>query len=311
MPLPIPEKTNKTPIATVLKWYFERKKGKVAEARKEIQRRFEGLDWKDQKKIILAFLSSGKADREWAYKRLIRYWDNDFLPKVKEIFERYHEEKCFIPVIWFFPTSYILSHIDEFISQRYYYKLCYRLAYDHVDFNPERQKLTPKEYLTIIKMMNKTLDDSDAIDILYKVLHDLSTNRYSKYNGVSYGHIVPKGYPLVASDFVYVYVLIQKLKNLNCKRAMENFSIWETNLYWTINNSQEFKALNEKSPLDYNERRIIITKDYIYQTLPEKYKSPSDETPFASDLELFQKMKEENPSVSLLSDNFGLELLDR
>ena len=57
MPLPIPEKTNKTPIATVLKWYFERKKGKVSEARKEIQRRFEGLDWKDQKKIMVIKLN--------------------------------------------------------------------------------------------------------------------------------------------------------------------------------------------------------------------------------------------------------------
>lgn len=50
MPLPIPHKENKIPIATILKWYLERRKGKVVKARNEIQRRFHGLDWDVQKK---------------------------------------------------------------------------------------------------------------------------------------------------------------------------------------------------------------------------------------------------------------------
>ena len=113
MPFPVPNKANKTPISTILRWYLERKKGKVVESRQEIQRRFGGLDWAIQKKIILAFLSSGKADRTWAYEQLIWYWDNDFLPKTKELFEQYHEKKIFWPVIWYFPTDYIIDHLDE------------------------------------------------------------------------------------------------------------------------------------------------------------------------------------------------------
>lgn len=45
------------PIRTVLKEYIERKKGKVVEARKELQRRFSGLDWNIQKKILFAHLN--------------------------------------------------------------------------------------------------------------------------------------------------------------------------------------------------------------------------------------------------------------
>ena len=59
MPFPILDKANKIPIVTILKWYMERKKGKVVESRKEIQRRFSGLDWSVQKKVILAFLDAG------------------------------------------------------------------------------------------------------------------------------------------------------------------------------------------------------------------------------------------------------------
>lgn len=46
------------PIATVIKNYTNKKSGKVKDARNEIQRRFFGLDWKDQKRIMAAFLDS-------------------------------------------------------------------------------------------------------------------------------------------------------------------------------------------------------------------------------------------------------------
>lgn len=310
MPFPVPNKANKTPISTILKWYLERKKGKVVESRQEIQRRFGGLDWAIQKKIILAFLSSGKADRKWAYEQLIWYWDNDFLPKTKELFEQYHEKKIFWPVIWYFPTDYIIDHLDELAVDHSYYNLCYRLAHDHVEFQPDRHKLSPNRYLTIMELMNKKVEDTEAEDIIFEVLHDLSTNRFSKYDGVSPRHIVSKGQPLVATDFAYVYVLFNKLRNLHCMKATENFSLWEHDLLFIIMGSDEFKLLNKKDPDDYDERRKNITKRYIFQLLPDKYKFPSDETPFASNMELFQKMSNDNPSILLLTDRLGLELSD-
>ena len=54
-----------------MKWFLERKTGKVVESRHEIQRRFDGFDWNVQKKVIYAFLSSGKADWKWIYEQLV------------------------------------------------------------------------------------------------------------------------------------------------------------------------------------------------------------------------------------------------
>jgi len=55
------------PIATLIEWYSDKKSGKVTDARKEIQKRFDYLDWDVQKRIVLTFLQSGLTDRQWAY----------------------------------------------------------------------------------------------------------------------------------------------------------------------------------------------------------------------------------------------------
>ena len=161
-----------------------------------------------------------------------------------------------------------------------------------------------------MELMNKKIEDTEAEDIIFEVLHDLSTNRFSKYDGVSPRHVVSKGQPLVASDFAYVYVLINKLRNLHNIKATENFSSWEHNLFKTIMGSDEFKLLNKIDPDDYDEKRKNITKRHILQLLPDKYKSLPDETPFASDMELFQKIRNDNPSILHLIDKLKLELYD-
>lgn len=65
MPYSIPDTNKEVPITTILKWYLERKRGKVVETRKEIQQSFRDLDKNVQKEIILAFLSKGKEDSSW------------------------------------------------------------------------------------------------------------------------------------------------------------------------------------------------------------------------------------------------------
>ena len=83
------QKKRNTPTVTLIKNYQNKRGGKVGEARKEIKRRFDYLDWVHQKKILAAFLESGKADREWVYPKLLSNWDHSFEPKVKEVWEQY------------------------------------------------------------------------------------------------------------------------------------------------------------------------------------------------------------------------------
>lgn len=92
------QKRNK-PIASLIKWYMDKKSRKVSESRKEIQKRFDYLDWKDQKHILFAFLKAGKSDRQWACSKIYRQWDNCFLEPIKALWEQYHENVCAWSVI--------------------------------------------------------------------------------------------------------------------------------------------------------------------------------------------------------------------
>ena len=99
-----PQKRN-TPVATLLRNYINKKSKKVSESRREIIDRFLYLDWKDQKKIILAFLESGKSDRSLGYAWALKYWDDAFMPKIKALWEELHEATCSICVIRHFPKG--------------------------------------------------------------------------------------------------------------------------------------------------------------------------------------------------------------
>ena len=312
MPLPIPYNENKIPIATILKWYLERRKGKVVKARNEIQRRFHGLDWNVQKEIILAFLSSGKSDRERGYRLVEKNWDNVFMDKVKEVFEKYHEKGCYFPVIKYFPTNYIIEHMNELSVNHCYYNLCYRLVYDHVDFNPNWHrllKLSPKGYLTIMKLADRKIDDSEANDILYGVIHTIAT-RFSEFDVLDYDKR-EKGTPMVPSDYYYVEDLIAKLVAMGCKQVVYKFYEWEQELYSTILNSDVFKRLKEKG---YSgEFEILkISKKFIYRLLPDKYKSPTDSIydDLEDDSSYLDKMKDINPNLTILIDKLGLNTTD-
>ena len=155
-----------SPIATLIKNYTNKKSGKVSDAREEIQWRFNWLDWKDQKKILNAFLESGKSDREWAYGKVLDYWDDSFLPKVKELWETYHEYKCSWSVIRYFPLEYISEHIDDFTDERDYFFICLRLAKDK-NFMIDRTKLSNTDYLALLYHTGRDISADDALDTLF------------------------------------------------------------------------------------------------------------------------------------------------
>lgn len=97
------------PIATMLRNYEERKKGCVQEARRELQWRFDFLDWSVQRRTMLAMLQGTKGDRDWACHKMYHRWDKSFLPEVKKVWEQYHEEKASWLIIKYAEIDYLLK----------------------------------------------------------------------------------------------------------------------------------------------------------------------------------------------------------
>ena len=255
------------PIARLIKDYTDKKSGKVSESRIEIQKRFKYIDWKDQKKILLAFLNSNKTDRQWAYTKALDYWDKSLEPKIKELWTQYHEEKCSWVIIHNFPADYLRQNIDEFTHIRNYFFICLRLAKTK-DFVIDKEKLSHTDYLAVLFHNEIKIEENEAKDILYSIIHDICVGEDLIYD--SDADIIEP------SVFKEVNLALYYLQGLNCLQTISQFHQWNSIVIQDITNSKEFNVL----PInDICYRKTLcckIAKKYAYLVLDDKYKKKSD-----------------------------------
>ena len=264
------------PIATVIKNYTNKKSGKVTDSRNEIQRRFFGLDWKDQKKIIAAFLDSGISDRDWAYSRLLDLWDSSFETKIQELWETYHEQKCSWVIIRHFPKEYLQKHMGQFNEGRNYYFICRRLAEDS-GFVIDRNKLSKTDYLMALSHGNRQIDDAEATDTLYEIVRDIAF-LWNPFIELSRNYMPNRREVMMASDFAKVSLALYYLEKMGNDNVVAAFQSWESKVQGLVRASEEYKALNNKSMSDYQYREVlaVIVQKNLYYALPEKYKTMTD-----------------------------------
>ena len=265
------------PIATVIKNYVNKKSGKVTDSRNEIQRRFFGLDWKDQKKIMAAFLDSGISDRDWAYSRLLDMWDASFEPRVLDLWETYHEDKCAWVIIRHFPKEFIKKHINTFNEGRDYYFICRRLATD-TDFMIDKARLSKTDYLMALSHGERHIGDAEATDILYAIVQEICFHWCASME-LSRNYITRGNEMLVASDFVNVSIALYYLEKMGNDNVVSDFHNWENVVQTSVRQSEEYKALENKSCSDYEYKKELaaIVQKHLYYALPVKYKTMTDE----------------------------------
>ncbi len=265
------------PIATVIKNYVNKKSGKVTDSRNEIQRRFFGLDWKDQKKIMAAFLDAGAANRNWAYSRLLDLWDATFEEKVQALWEAYHEEKCAWVIIRHFPKEYLQKHIDQFNEGRDYYFICRRLAEDS-DFVIDKDKLSKTDYLMALAHAERHIDDAEATDTLYEIVRDIAFHWHPSME-LSRDYMPHQREVMKASDFVNVSIAQYYLEKMGSDDVATAFRTWESKVQDIVSESEDYKALTSKSisDYDYKDELAVIVQKHLYYALPDKYKTMTDE----------------------------------
>ena len=315
--MPFPAPTKPTPINTLLKWYTERRKGKVVEARREIQRRFDYLDWKDQKKIIIAFLNSCMTDRTWIYKRLYYHWDDSLLPYLLDTIAKSPADINLLSgVIPYVPLDFIEEHYKELSAGVGYYYICRRYIHDKVPFELEESYLLPHEFLQLLIEMGSSIDEQKAMDILFNILHKYATGynfsimEMQSYIETNPRHVVPKGKPFTAMDFRYIFILCRRLEDLGKDQVLQDFEEWNETLAAAINDSPEFKELNKATIPDdeYESKRLKIAKQYIYKLMPDKYKSAEDLQPFAGNKAVYEKLTSDYPILDEMVDMFDLNV---
>ena len=326
------------PIALLIKDFANKKSGKVSESRVEIKRRFEFLDWKDQKKIMQLFLDSGKVDREWAYSMLIDHWDKSFEKKIKALWEEWHEVKCSWIIQRYFPVKFLVDHFDEFTGDRDYYFLCLRLA-ENKEFIIDKSKLSKTDYLSVIYHTGRNIEGNEAEQILYEVVHDTCLD-CEPWSAVNKYKDVQKGEIMGPSLFQNVALVLYYLRKLEHTDVIDAFWSWNEHVQGEIFKSPEFKKiqLHKIDDTMYKYEMIKLARKYSYLSLDDKYKKETDptieemlrpkyyyiiaprqnpvtldsviekETPIESDPALLDDLIAQNPSVERLVKNFELEM---
>lgn len=294
-----------TPISTLIRNYVNKKSGKVTESREEIKWRFDHLDWKDQKKILTAFMDSGISDREWVYSKLLNNWDDSFQPKVRELWETYHEHLCSWSIIRYFPLEYIREHIEEFTDERDYYFICLRLAKDK-DYVLDRAKLSDRDYLAVLWHTGRTVSDDEARDTLFSIIHncclaDTFMPRLERVGEGRYDKVI------TPANYREVNLAIYYLLKLEKDNIVQQFEHWNELVEDAINDSPEFKSIDRNDlflDYEYDRRRVEIANLYAFQTLDEKYKLSSDPTveqmrqTMEQNLEWSRMQRESHPTIT-------------
>ena len=325
------------PIAQLIKDFANKKSGKVTESRVEIKRRFEFLDWKVQKKIMQIFLDSGKVDREWACSMLIDHWDKSFEKKIKALWEEWHEVKCSWIIQRYFPVKFLVDHFDEFTGDRDYYFLCLRLA-ENKEFIIDKSKLSKTDYLSVIYHTSRNIEENEAEQILYEVVHDTCLD-CEPWSAVDKYKDVQKGEIMGPSLFHNVALILYYLRKLDHTNVTNAFDAWNERVQMAIFESPEFKKikLREINEGDYKYEMIKFARKYSYLSLDDKYKKETDptieemlkpkhyyiiapmqepqtaepgreeESPIASDPDLLDELISQNPAVERLVKSFELE----
>ena len=257
-----------TPVNTLLKRYLDKKSGRVSEARSEIKYRFDYLDWSVQKRIMTAFLASGKTDREWAYTKLLKYWDDSFAPVVESLWNQYHDEKCSWPIIRHFPEDYVLKNLDSLSAEKNYYFICRRLG-NKSDFNIDKTRLAPLDYLSVLYSTGRGIDTKEALNILYELIgNHCSTGLIIIELGNP--HYITRNIGFNPRDIRDVRRAVYYLQEMGEKESADTFISWCNFVAKEIKESPEFRELSSKSvsDIEYVERLANIAVVYMYLNLP-------------------------------------------
>lgn len=284
-------KKRNTNIATLIRNFENKESGKVAVSRQEIKRRFEHLDWRDQKKIIKLFLAGIASDRDWVYKKLLsaEYWDESFASVVQSLWETHHEEVCSWIVIKYLPEEYLLSHLQELSSKENYPFLCRRL-WKHKGFTVDRTRMSAYDYYLFLRKTEQRVEEDEARDLFFEVIHEGCLNeadnlRFAKMPNGFFELHSPKDFEIKEWQEPGRYFRFRKAeKLLNTLSFILSYSVccdledWEREVNKRIIANPEFQQIL-RVPLSQEEfatRTANIALETYYTSLDDKYKSPTD-----------------------------------
>ena len=287
------EQKRNAPVATLIRQFCNKKSGKVSTARNELRKRFDYLDWRQQKKIMEAFLHSAPSDRQWVYPKLLRLWEDSYEETIQRLWEEYHEERCSWLIVRHFPRKYIMDHLNELLTGRNYFFICLRFG-SLEDFQIEKDQLTPFDYLYLMYTLEREMTDEEAMNCFYRTAQwECNKPSYYAINMPQMRGRRESPSPLHIKSLNQAYYYISAM---NLHKAADECKEWEEQVKAGIQEELSTIADVSLTDMDYNEKIYVLLQKSIAEHLPPPYKSLS-----------LDQISEQNSAVRDLIDEFELE----
>ena len=289
------KKWHNRPVVTLIKEYCNKKSGKVSEAKRELQRRFEWLDWSQQKKIMMAHLQACTSDRQWAYNHILSFWDESFIPVIEELWQTYHEERCSWIIVNHFPEDYLKNHVEELSQGRNYFFICRRLGHDE-HFTIDTSRLRPLDHLALMANLGRSLNAATAMDLVFTIAKkECLSPQYFIMGKQWLGPRLTKPSPTHLSSLSRAHYYLQELPEHD---ALEQFTAWCDRVADDLQHSQKFKTLLLEPISDYafNQKAYYLLLISIAKNLPAEIQNAK-----------LREMVKFNDALEQLVDAFDLE----
>ena len=158
------------PIEEVLDDYVNRRTGKVTEAKRQLKKRFDGLDHDMQEKVMMALMEQGgQIERNFVYDKLYgeEFWTDDFIPLIQRWWEEHHEPRLAKVIVKYCSREYILEHLEELEGLCNYATLCLRTG-----LPPKEDRLNPRTYLFVLKTIGGQMGFHEGRRIVFKHIRE-------------------------------------------------------------------------------------------------------------------------------------------
>ncbi len=307
-----------TPSATLIKNYLNKKSGKVVESRREIQRRFNGMDWCYQKRILVAFINGIASDREWACRKMFAYWDDSFIPIVAALWGQYHENSLSWLILRYFPKEFLKTYIDQLSGGRNYYYLCQRLI-DETDFNIDRDRLYESDIIKLYSITKRSISDEEIketfFSLIVKVCKVEYRSRYMYQWDVDHGGIEDMS---IMNNRIVWSTLHEIEYVLNRNSLAEKIRSWNNMVMQAVKECNEFRLVKQMSLKGGHWKEVLfdLIRKYCLKYL-DQFDVPHEEQahvivetridPKRQHASL-SELRKKSPALNKLLGNFDLEM---
>lgn len=168
-------------VDTLFDW-LKTRKGWVSVIKRELKRRFDYMDWKDQVRVMRLFLFTAKTDREWCYKRMRRWWNDEVKEDLMACWEKYHDELAAEVVARYAPMDFVMQNESE-LARLSPTDLCLRTG--RLDYMAEDLSSDQKfySYVYVLSKLKPFLSYDEQKVLLYKaVAFDLLSYTYDLFS---------------------------------------------------------------------------------------------------------------------------------